>query len=168
VARFPFDALCGQAAGILHVRCLATESVEDPETGRIATISRFRVLEGVKGAVGATGAWPEVALTLPGGRVGDRRQVVPGIPQFRAGEESVLFLTAQNASGSPWPLGLFQGCYAVDIAETGERRVRLEPGVTPLPTGARYKPASLRPFHVELSAFLTRIRQELTPSEDEP
>jgi hypothetical protein len=141
------------------VTCLSAEPEQDAATGRVATRSRFRVLDVLKG-----GRSSEIELLLPGGQTGEGGMVIPGMPSFRSHHETVLFLTPPPDSGSAWPLGLYQGCYAVEADSSGERRVLLQSGVTPLPDGARFKPTSLRPFRVELDRFKDAVRDALARS----
>lgn len=161
VVRFAFDTLCVRAETIAHVRCVDASSLVD-DRGRIVTRTRFEVLSVVKGEPGA-----EIVLTLPGGSADGRRTVVPGIPRFTPGEEVVLFLTGPGASGSPWPLGLGQGCYRARTVDGGETQVTLQADVTPLPDGPLFKPVSHRPFNVSLQNFLHKVRQTLASPSDE-
>ena len=98
VVRFSFDSLCSHAATIAYVRCTDSASLRDAATGRIATRTRLEVLRTIKGDPG-----DEIVLVLPGGQVDGHRMVVPGIPKFAIGQETVVFLTAAEAGGSPWP-----------------------------------------------------------------
>ena len=163
VVRFEFDSLCVRAAAIAHVRCVESRSFRDEETGKVFTRTRLAVLAPIKGDPG-----DEVVLRLPGGSVDGQRLFVPGIPRFSPGEETVLFLSGPDDSGSPWPIGLGQGCYLVQVEGEGGRYVLLQAGVTPLPKAPRFKPASHGPFRVPLQAFLDQIRQSLPPSAGGP
>jgi hypothetical protein len=156
VVRFAFDSLCSRAETIAFVRCTDRTSLRDEVTGRIATRTRLEVLRTIKGDPG-----DEIVLTLPGGQVDADRMVVPGIPQFAIGQEIVVFLTAAEEGGSPWPLGLDQGCYRARTDDTGQRSVILQSGVTPLPQGALFKPTSHKPFTAPLDRFLLSIQREL-------
>lgn len=162
VVRFEFDSLCTKAQTVAYVRCTGTESFLEEDRGQIVTRSRFEVLEPVKGEPGA-----EIVLTLPGGTAEGRTTYVPGVPRFFEGEETVLFLSGPDRYGSPWPMGLGQGCYRVRAPEDGRNQVQLQAGVTPLPDGALFKPTSSRPFDVSLQVFLNRIRQTLATSPSE-
>jgi hypothetical protein len=164
VVRFPFDSLCVSADRILHVRCKSSVSESDAASGRISTRTRFEVLEVIKGR-GKDDAPAEIELLLPGGVVGERTQFVAGMPNFHAGAETVLFLTAPSDSGSPWPLGLYQGCYTVSVDESGGPTVQLQAGVTPLPQEASFKPASHHPFQVDLGRFREAVKTALLMSE---
>ncbi|MBR85267.1 MAG: hypothetical protein CMM29_00500 [Rhodospirillaceae bacterium] len=152
VVKFSFDSLCETSKRIAHVTCISSEVVET-EDG-IRTRTRFRVMEGVKGSVGQ-----QFEIALPGGHLGDRRVTVPGVPTFEAGEETVLFLSEPDGTGSRWPVGLGQGCYHVVADEAEGRSVRLQRGATPIPDGALFKPAGGGAYRVELKAFLDKVRE---------
>ena len=165
VERFGFDSLCEKAETIAHVQCVSRSSFLDDGRGEIVTRHRFRVIAPVKGNPAA-----EIVLTLPGGTADGRRLHIPGIPDFGVDEEVVLFLTVPDRHGSPWPLGLGQGCYRVLAARDGHARVTMQPGTTPLPAGALFKPAlnrPSRPFHVPLPLFLHQIRLTIPEPSDE-
>ena len=165
VVRFGFDSLCERAETIAHVRCVSRNSFKDNGRGEIVTRHRFRVIAPVKGNPG-----DEIVLTLPGGTADGQRLHIPGIPEFGVDEEVVLFLTGPDGHGSPWPLGLGQGCYRVLEARDGHARVRMQPGTTPLPAGALFKPAlnrPSRPFNVPLQLFLHQIRLTIPEPSDE-
>ena len=151
VVQFSFDSLCETSAKVAHVTCIESEPVKTAEGIRMRT--RFRVMEGVKGEVGE-----EIEILLPGGQLDGRRVYVAGIPSFTPGRETVLFLSGPDGIGSPWPVGLGQGCYRVTSSEKG-RRVHLQHGTTPIPDGALHKPASEGPYQVDLKAFLRTIRE---------
>lgn len=165
VMRFGFDSLCERAETIAHVQCVSRASFMDDVRAEIVTRHRFRVIAPVKGSPG-----DEIVLTLPGGTAEGQRLHIPGIPEFGVDEEAVLFLTGPDRHGSPWPLGLGQGCYRVLEAQDGHARVRLQPGATPLPSGALFKPAlnrPSRPFNVPLQLFLHQIRMTIPEPSDE-
>ncbi len=165
VVRFAFDSLCEKAETIAHVQCVSRNSFMDDGRGEIVTRHRFRVITPVKGSPGG-----EIVLTLPGGTVDGRRLYIPGIPEFELDEEVVLFLTSPDRHGSAWPLGLGQGCYRVPETHEGPAQVRMQPGTTPLPAGALFKPAlnrPSRPFNVPLQRFLHQILLTIPESSDE-
>ena len=167
VVQFSFDALCETSVRIAHVTCVSTEPVETQDGVRTRT--RFRVLEGLKG-----GSGEEIEIALPGGQLGDRRVAIAGMPSFRAGEETVLFLSGPDGAGSPWPVGLGQGCYPVIVDQASGRSVHLQRGATPIPDGALFKPTASGVYRVELRAFLDKVKEtvgsvepETAPSRDE-
>lgn len=64
-----------------------------------------------------------VTFRVPGGQIGRYRNVMVGAPEFHAGEEAVLFLTAQGPSVAH-VFGLSQGVFRVRVdARTGKRLV---------------------------------------------
>lgn len=66
-----------------------------------------------------------VTFRVPGGQIGRLKSVTVGVPEFRAGEEVVLFLRAQGPS-VPQVFGMHQGVYRVKVdARTGARTVSL-------------------------------------------
>ncbi|MDP6037058.1 MAG: hypothetical protein QGG64_00750 [Candidatus Latescibacteria bacterium] len=154
VKAFAFDGLCETAQTIVHVKCLARDNVQFPDRDGIFTQTRFEVLELVKGQAGA-----EIALVLPGGEWEGRRMTVPGMPQFLPGEETVLFLSEPDDFGSPWPVGLGQGCYGVKMNEGEGRQVYLMSGHTPLPAGVLAKPA--QGSKMGLGVFVAAVRKVL-------
>jgi hypothetical protein len=153
VVAFSFDSLCETSARIAHVKVLGSRSIE--VDGGIRTETRFQVFEGIKGESGE-----EIVIALPGGRVGDKRTTVPGMPRFTEGEETILFLSGPDGMGSPWPVGLGQGCYRV-TSTSGDRTVRLQSGVTPIPEGTLYKRATSQPYQVGLKSFLQTVRERV-------
>lgn len=150
--QFSFDSLCETAKKIAHVSCVSSEVVEEADGIRTKTV--FRVVEAVKGAVGA-----EIEIALPGGKMGGRHVTIAGMPSFKAGEETVLFLSGPDRIGSPWPVGLGQGCYHVSSDATSGRSVHLQRGATPIPEGALFKPAESGIRRVDLKAFLDKVRE---------
>ena len=163
VKTFAFEEMCETAQTIVHVQCLARENAIFPKRKGIFTQTRFRVLEVVKGQ-----ADEEMVLVLPGGEWEGQRMHVPGIPQFATGKETVLFLSKTDTFGSPWPVGLGQGCYPVQVEEGKDRSVRLRPGHTPLPLNVRRKPTQTPHTDMALRDFLTAIREVLALPKNNP
>ena len=54
-----------------------------------------------------------IDVTLPGGIQEGRRYEISGMPQFRAGEEVILFLSESDRHGRQWPIGLGQAKFTV-------------------------------------------------------
>jgi hypothetical protein len=115
-----FDEKVDNAAAIILGRCIRTESKMDP-TGRwIVTYSTFAVEKSFKG-----GAANELTVVTPGGTVGSLHQSTIGIPDFRKGDEQVLFI--KNTSIGPTVLYFDQGTYEVRTDASGERVVASRP-----------------------------------------
>ena len=112
----PFEQKVENAASIVLGKCIRTESRMDP-TGRwILTYSTFEVEKSMKGA-----AATQVTVVTPGGQVGDTRQETIGIPQFREGDESVLFI--KDSEAGPTVLYFDQGAYDVTSDAHGDKIV---------------------------------------------
>jgi hypothetical protein len=110
-----FDEKVDNAAAIILGRCIKTESRFDP-TGRwIVTYSTFTVEKSFKGAAGS-----EITLVTPGGSVGSLHQSTIGVPEFRQGDENVVFV--KNNRLGPTVLYFDQGAYEVR-RERGERMI---------------------------------------------
>ena len=84
-----------------------------PERGWVATDTRIRVTDTLKGSPGGY-----VTVTELGGVVGDTGMLVAGAAQFRRGEETIVFL--RRVDGKWRTLGLSQGKFEVRT-ENGEK-----------------------------------------------
>ena len=162
VKTFAFGGLCETAKTIVHVKCLEKKSILEPgvtEMSRkgIYTQYRFSVHEVVKGQ-----AQNELVLVLPGGQYDGQRTEVAGMPEFELGQETVLFLSEPDAYGSPWPVGLGQGCYGVAVGDDGTRHVAFEHH-HPVDPALRTKPSVQKT--VSLQAFVGAIRGALQVDE---
>jgi hypothetical protein len=88
------------------------------DRSRIDTIVSIDAASYLKGGPGDT-----VTFRVPGGQIGRYRNVVVGAPEFREGEEVVLFLSAAGPSIAH-VFGLSQGVYRVrSDTRTGQRVV---------------------------------------------
>ena len=94
-----------------------------PATVRGLPVTRvtFEVGDDVKGTSGES-----ITLTLLGGdRPHGLPYRVPGLPQFRAGEEWVLLAYPPSKAGLTSPVGLFQGAFRVRTGAAGDRTVAI-------------------------------------------
>lgn len=153
----------------MSLRDLATKSnaialakVEDAtarydSNKEIYTYVTLRVLEPVKGPK----ADALITIRQLGGVVGDIASIVPGTPTFKTGEEVVVFLTKNDASGHPWVMGLQQGKYTVSADAKGHKSVRNEmDGLTLLrPDGKTIEGETSKAQ--PLQAFLDGLRTQL-------
>jgi hypothetical protein len=141
----PFDEKVENAAAILVGTCTAQQSRWDDAHNWILTYSTFRVEQTIKGQPAQ-----EITVVTPGGTVGTVAQEVIGVPQFKPGEENVVFV--RNSRSGPTVLYLEQGSYRVAKEDRGE--VMVIPAVTSsvlVDTGrgtavTPEKPRSLRDF----------------------
>lgn len=104
LARMDLSQLTHAAAVVVRARCLGGTS--DWERGEVWTLTRFKPLETFKGHTPAP-----FTVRLLGGKVGAIESVVGGVPQFRPGEQVVLFLVPVPAGGYSiiaWSEGTFR------------------------------------------------------------
>ena len=96
------------------VRAKVTGAVEVLRGTDVYTVYQLETFETVKAPNGIKPA--EVAV--PGGVAGGLRQIVPGVPQLRAGQEYVLFLWTSR-SGLTQLMGMSQGLFTVERTTAG-------------------------------------------------
>ena len=82
------DAELIRSSAVVVRGTVADARVEKGAVGFV-TVYRFRVAETWKG-----GSAPDIEILIPGGTDGTRGTAVWGMPEFRAGDEEVLFLNA--------------------------------------------------------------------------
>lgn len=112
-------SLVGSAERVCCAVCDSVEARLDPRSGMVFTHASFRLLEDFKGR----GAGAAIRLRIVGGRVGQVATVVHGMPEFRAGEECVLFLGKPNDEGFDTIHGAARGVVRVRPGPRGERFV---------------------------------------------
>jgi hypothetical protein len=112
------EELTAHAAVIFSGRCVEIEHVvSDGYRGVQVT---FEVDRAVKGARG-----DRLTIRLPG-------EGLVGLPRFEPGEQVVLFLYGESASGWSSPVGLGQGKFTVFEDKLGQRRALNALGNAPL------------------------------------
>jgi hypothetical protein len=111
-----FEDKVENAASIIVGECVAQQSQWDAAKSWILTYSTFRIESTLKGQPAQ-----EITLVTPGGQVGTVAQEVIGVPQFKKGEQNVVFV--RNSKSGPTVLYLEQGNYRVSKNERGERIV---------------------------------------------
>ena len=137
--------LSRSAVAIARGRVAAVDSQWTDDHRAIETVVSLEVDEYLKGSMG-----PVLRFRVPGGRLGRYRSLFVGAPEFKQGDEVVLFLKYAGPS-YPYIVGLSQGAFRV-VTEPGtgrrmvttpvvmgtggeapERVVRGDPGRRPLP-----------------------------------
>src|SRR5215469_4339685 len=103
--RLSLTQLASAADLVVRARCTATASRW--ERGSIWTISDFEVLEHYKGTPPA-----QLAVRVPGGRIGHLAMNVEAAPKFRSGEEGILFLE-KTALGDYAVTGWTEGTFRI-------------------------------------------------------
>lgn len=151
--------LAGRARVVFLGRCLEVRSEQGLDADLVTRVT-FAVGEGFKGSAVDT-----VAVLLPGGELGGRRQQVAGMPTFAPGEEVVLFLTEADGRGRVWPVGLGQGRFRVWRPAGGPARVSRSLDGTQL-HGAAARPVGAALEGVDLDTFLADLRRLVGPSPD--
>ncbi len=156
IRHMSLDALVDSSDFIVHGRVIQCRSQWNPATGAIWTRTELRVFDATKGRAGTS-----LAVTEPGGVVGGRGELYPGIPHFKIGQEVVLFL--YRAPGNRLRVtGLLQGVYTVcNDPQTGElMAVPAAPPADVVFQGARHAQAASQATVVResLSRFLSSIR----------
>jgi hypothetical protein len=102
-----------------------------------------------------------VTFRVPGGQIGRYKSVTVGAPEFRAGDEAVLFLRSQGPA-VPQVFGLNQGVFRVRVDARSGRRLVTQPIVTArgaapetVARGARERrPLPLEQFAAQVRAAL--------------
>lgn len=92
-------------------------------TTRVGARGRIETEYGVRVARAFVGTGGTVrTFRLPGGTLPDGSgMIVPGMPRLSQGEDVLVFLTAESASGSRMPVGLAQGKLRVVTAADGRK-----------------------------------------------
>lgn len=119
VLRLSLTETVDGAEAIVDGRVLSSEPFLS-ESGMICTRVTLSVNQYLKG----TGS-NRYSFVVPGGTVNGIARMIPGFPQFRPGEDSILFLSAESGKGLRMPVGLAQGKYQITLdAATGRKMVK--------------------------------------------
>jgi hypothetical protein len=118
-----FDALVSRANTIFVGEVISQDAIwiSTPQGRAIKTLVTFRVEEVWKGASGVV-----TRLEFLGGTIGDTTMDVVGMPTFRVGQRSVLFV-AEGRHVSPL-VGFMHGRLRVERDSAGVDRVRTHDG----------------------------------------
>lgn len=118
--RVPLEEMARSSDLIVHAVVEKVRVVAAPDDERhITTKVRLRVIRTLKGHHTA----PTLTLVLPGGQTERWAMLIPGMPQFREGEEVVLFLELTSAGFRP--AGLSLGTFRVQKdPKTGRMRAK--------------------------------------------
>jgi hypothetical protein len=115
-----FSDLVRNSRAIAHGHVVTSRTRETFDRVRVETLVTLRVAAYLKGDFGE-----EVTFVVPGGTFGRYRSLIPGAPQFREGEEVVLFLNARGPS-IPYVMRLGQGVFRV-VRQPGSDQRRIVP-----------------------------------------
>src|SRR4051812_22134730 len=113
-----FHEIVAGSQVIVYGRVTSLRAEWSDDRSRIDTLVTVMAGSYLKGGPGST-----VTFRVPGGQIGRYRNVMIGAPQFQAGDEAVLFLSASGPSIAHI-FGLSQGLYRVRVdSRTGRRMV---------------------------------------------
>jgi hypothetical protein len=144
-----FRELVAAAPVIVHGRVVDVRSAFVDGRRAVETFVTIEAGEYLKGDLGG-----HVTFRVPGGQLGRYRTIFVGAPEFREGDELVLFLKSGDAS-LPRIIGLSQGAFrVVPDARSGRRIVttpivmgKADGGPQPVVRGdATRKPVSIESF----------------------
>ena len=113
-----FDELARDAEAVVSGQIVRLEPELDPSNGYVYTRVTLRVIE----AEPALPVGSEYRFRMLGGEWNGRRLRIEGMPEFQAGEEVALFLTARPDNVFGPTVGLWQGVFFVERAD-GRREV---------------------------------------------
>src|SRR5262245_23681318 len=110
------EEMTQRADRIFLGRCVSVRARNDADLGQMVTYVTFVTQRTAKGS-----AHGKVTIKLLGDQGGPGRSM-EGVPQFREGEEVVLFLYKDSARGLTSPVGLGQGKFVVIEDKQGNRQ----------------------------------------------
>lgn len=124
------EQMTQRAARIFSGRCIASRVEHDAALGGNVTVATFRVQRAIKGVSGSTVSVRMLAAP-------SAADEPAGVPSFREGEEVVLFLYGESATGLSAPVGLGQGRFRIFDDKQGRRLALNDFGNSKLMTGLR-------------------------------
>ena len=141
---------------IVHGRVVDVRSDWTTDRFRIETVVTLEAAAYFKGGPGE-----RVTFRVPGGTIGRYRSLMVGAPEFRAGEEVVMFLKA-NGPAVGYVFGLNQGVFRVRRDARTGRRLVVPPALmasSTAPAAVKRGDPDRRP--VPLDAFHAQVRAAL-------
>ncbi|HHJ35592.1 MAG TPA: hypothetical protein ENJ87_07490 [Gammaproteobacteria bacterium] len=104
------EQLSVRANLIFHAKVLSNEVKRDTQSGQIATFTKFKIIDTIKGDTGTTHTIKQIGGQLQSSNLALRIQ---GVPSFTVGRDYVVFLPDVSSLGFCSPLGLHQGSFSV-------------------------------------------------------
>jgi hypothetical protein len=141
---------------IVYGRVTGVEPEWTADRRRINSIVSLEVASYLKGGPGRI-----VTFRVPGGQVGRYKSVTVGAPEFRPGDEAVLFLTARGPAMAQ-VFGLNQGVFRVRVDARTGRRLVVPPALVAKGAGGEVlKRGSVDRRSMPLDAFAIQVRSAL-------
>jgi hypothetical protein len=107
------EEMTERAATIFSGRCLHVRVEADAKLRRNVTVATFRVERSIKGSSGKT-----ITVRMPWA---SPEEFPAGVPSFASGDNVVLFLYGESASGMRAPVGLGQGRFRILSDKEGRK-----------------------------------------------
>lgn len=141
---------------IVHGRVVEVRAAWSADRTRIDSLVTVQPSSFYRGSATDT-----ITFHVPGGQVGRYKSVTVGAPEFRAGDEAVLFLKAQGPA-VPHVFGLNQGVFRIRVdARTGRRLVVHPPPVGSTEAAQRVVRGARDRQPVALDVFASQVRTAL-------
>ncbi|MAQ13267.1 MAG: hypothetical protein CMN30_00505 [Sandaracinus sp.] len=119
MVEIPLEDLARGAVAIVHGRVERSSGHLDLETGKPHTLTTIRVHEWMKGSGGETLVLREVGGTYAQGEL---HYAIDGVPDYRLGEEVVVFLDEDQGGDFYRTHEMVQGKFVVELAVPGMPR----------------------------------------------
>ncbi|MCX7943710.1 MAG: hypothetical protein N2746_04305 [Deltaproteobacteria bacterium] len=151
------EAIADRSDAIIRGFVREVESRYNEEKTKIFTFAAIEVKEVIKGKVP-----PIVNVRTFGGRVGDVNMKVPGMPEFKKGEDVFLFLKKNE---DVWHVtGMLQGKYIIEKDESGKEFLKNDfKGIVFKKVNADNKLEDMKPEEIptryEYLEFVAKLRE---------
>lgn len=153
-----FNEIASGSQIIVHGRVSDVRSAWSDDRRRIESFVTLDASSFYRGTPAAT-----VTFRVPGGQMGRYKSVTVGAPEFRTGEEVVLFLKSIGPS-VPQVFGLNQGVFRVRVDERTGQRLVTPPMLTAPRAGAGALSRGTRDRRpLPLEQFAAQVRAVIRP-----
>jgi hypothetical protein len=147
-----FNEIVTESSTIVYGRVASVRAAWSDDRRTIDSFVTVQAVHYLKGTRGQT-----LLVRVPGGQVGDRLMVIPGVPSFREGDMVVLFLKGAGPA-IPHPVGLAQGVFRVVTDPRGGEPLVVPPPIVARGRTARVSRGDPARAPVPLAAFAAEVR----------
>ena len=104
------EQLSTRATLIFYGEVVSNQVIKDEKSGHIATFTKFKIMDLIKGETGDTHTIKQI-----GGSLKEKNAIhrIHGVPEYQNGKKYVVFLPEKSTMGFSSPLGLHQGSFSV-------------------------------------------------------